>query len=172
MDITTARLRLVPMSVLFMAASLGGDRAAAGRELGHPLPLDGPGEAARFLGLRLPQLRVNPALQPWLMRSMILLESGEVAGHIGFHDAPDAEGVVEVGYTVFEPFRRRGLATEAARGLFDWAATQPGVTRFRASVDPANGPSLAVIAKLGMLQTGTQWDEEDGEELVFERPAP
>jgi RimJ/RimL family protein N-acetyltransferase len=40
-----------------------------------------------------------------------------------------------------------------------------------ASVSPENAPSLAVIRKLGFEQTGEQWDEEDGLELVFERAA-
>ena len=29
-------------------------------------------------------------------------------------------------------------------------------------------PSLVLVAQLGFQQTGVQWDEEDGEELVFE----
>ena len=50
---------------------------------------------------------------------------------------------------------------------FDWAAAQ-GVHRFRASVGPWNQPSLNLVRKLGFVQTGTQMDEVDGEELVFE----
>lgn len=53
-----------------------------------------------------------------------------------------------------------------------WAQRQPGVHGFRAAVSPANAPSLALVAKLGFARTGVQWDEIDGEELVFERPAP
>jgi RimJ/RimL family protein N-acetyltransferase len=50
----------------------------------------------------------------------------------------------------------------------DWAHALHGVRRFIASVAPDNEPSLAIVRKLGFVQTGKQWDEEDGEELVFE----
>jgi RimJ/RimL family protein N-acetyltransferase len=89
-------------------------------------------------------------------------------GHIGFHGPPDAGGRVEVGYTVLPERRRQGLATEACLALFAWARDEHGVARFRASVSPDNEPSLAVVQKLGFRQTGRQWDDVDGEELVFE----
>ena len=58
-------------------------------------------------------------------------------------------------------------ATEAAAALMGWAEGQ-GVRRFVVSVAPGNEPSLAIVRKLGFVQTGEQWDEEDGLELVFE----
>jgi L-amino acid N-acyltransferase YncA len=48
-----------------------------------------------------------------------------------------------------------------------WAEGQ-GIHDFVASVSPDNAPSLAIVHKLGFVQTGDQWDEEDGLELVFE----
>ena len=50
-----------------------------------------------------------------------------------------------------------------------WAASEQAVTRFRASVGPWNTPSLNLVRKLGFVRVGVQWDEEDGEELVFHR---
>jgi len=49
----------------------------------------------------------------------------------------------------------------------DWAGTE-GVRQFVVSIGPWNEPSLAIARKLGFTQTGEQWDEEDGLELVFE----
>jgi ribosomal-protein-alanine N-acetyltransferase len=37
-----------------------------------------------------------------------------------------------------------------------------------ASIAPDNDPSLAIVRKLGFEQTGEQWDDEDGLELVFQ----
>jgi RimJ/RimL family protein N-acetyltransferase len=48
-----------------------------------------------------------------------------------------------------------------------WAREQ-GVHRFRASIAPANDPSLAVIRRFGFREVGLRMDEIDGEELVFE----
>lgn len=102
------------------------------------------------------------------MRAIVLRDPArQFAGHIGFHVGPDAEGSVEVGYTVFPVFRGMGVATEATLGLIAWAREQ-GVQKVIASIAPTNTPSLRVAEKLGFVQTGTQWDEEDGEELVFE----
>lgn len=40
----------------------------------------------------------------------------------------------------------------------------------RASISPDNAASLAVIRPFGFERVGEQWDDEDGLELVFERP--
>ena len=39
------------------------------------------------------------------------------------------------------------------------------------SRSPSNDQSPAIVAKLGSVQTGEQWDTEDGLELVFELEA-
>lgn len=55
----------------------------------------------------------------------MVLETTAV-GLIGFHDAPDPDGRLEVGYNVFRPWRRRGFAIEAVHALFHWAAVIRG----------------------------------------------
>ena len=65
--------------------------------------------------------------------------------------------------------RRRGYAYEAVLGMMRWAHGEHGIGRYRVSVSPENGPSLALAAKLGFERTGEQMDPEDGLEYVFER---
>ena len=125
--------------------------------------------SARVLRRRLVQLENDPAELIWLIRAMVLRGEREVVGDIGFHGPPDPEGMVEMGYNVAEPWRRRGFATEAALALSSWAAGQPGARRLRASIAPDNAPSLRVAAGLGLVEVGRQIDEEDGEEIVLER---
>jgi RimJ/RimL family protein N-acetyltransferase len=157
------------MSPAFMQASLDGDLARAAALIGAALPPDWPGATGRTMRLRLRQLATDPASQPWLLRAMVLrAPERTVVGHIGFHAPPDPRGAVEVGYTVLPEYRRRGLAFEAVQALFAWAGREHGVQQFIASVSPTNQPSLNLVRKLGFQQTGAQWDEEDGEELVFE----
>ena len=50
----------------------------------------------------------------------------------------------------------------------DWAIENHGIRRFRAAVAPDNERSRNLILKLGFRQTGEQWDEVDGLELVYE----
>jgi RimJ/RimL family protein N-acetyltransferase len=157
------------MSPEFMHASIDGDLQLAARLIGAALPEAWPGRTARAMRYRLAQLAVNPAEQPWLLRAVVLREPDRsVVGHIGFHAEPDPRGALEVGYTIEAAYRRQGYALEAVRALFAWAQREHGIHHFVASVSPTNSPSLGLVRKLGFQQTGSQWDDEDGEELVFE----
>jgi RimJ/RimL family protein N-acetyltransferase len=169
--IRTNRLALVPLSPAFLDALLGGRRAGAEAALGLELPPDWPDRHdLGFLELRRNQARADPARKEWLPRAIAL--ERRMIGHIGFHGPPGVNArrdpdAVELGYTVFPEHRRRGYATEAVRALLAHAQTE-GVTRFIASVAPDNEPSLAIVRRLGFVEVGRHWDEEDGEELEFE----
>jgi [ribosomal protein S5]-alanine N-acetyltransferase len=173
--IAAERLDLILLSPQLVAALLEGRRGDAERELDAAIPADWPDEHdAGFLRYRLRQLEREPAAEPWLVRAVILRSPVRtMIGHAGFHGQPGVNGkqdpdAVEVGYTIFEPHRGRGYATEAVEALMRWAADEQGIRRFIASVAPTNEPSLAIVRKLGFAQTGEQWDEQDGLELVFE----
>ena len=167
--IRTDRAELVSMSLPFMQALVAGDEDAAAREIGAALPPGMRRDLANFLAYRIPALAADPASQPWLGRAIVVIQPDgrrEVIGTIGFHAPPDETGRVEIGYRVVEAYRRRGIATECVGALLAWAQSQ-GIHRFRASVAPGNGASLAIIRSLGFHQVGVQMDEIDGEELVF-----
>jgi RimJ/RimL family protein N-acetyltransferase len=167
--ITSRRLDLVSMPVEFMQASLDGDLLRAAELIDAVLPATWPGRAARPMRYRLKQLAANPADQPWLLRAVVLREPVRtVIGYIGFHGPPDARDALEVGYTIDADYRRRGYAFEAVEALFGWATHEHGIRLFIASISPDNAASLALARKLGFHQTGVQWDDDDGEELVFE----
>jgi RimJ/RimL family protein N-acetyltransferase len=173
-SIRTERVELVSMSLAFMQALVAGDFDAATREMGADLPADLAEGLRNFLNYRIPSLEADPSIQPWLGRGIIWSHpSGrlELIGSIGFHDAPDETGRVEIGYRIEPAFRRRGIVTECVRALLAWAETQ-GVHRFRASVAPGNVASLAIIRSFGFQQVGVQMDEIDGEELVFHLDRP
>lgn len=163
------------MTSAVLEALLAGRREEADELLGARVPADWPSKPdAALLRLRLGQMRNDPAVEPWLLRALVLrtADPREMVGHAGFHGPPGVNGLedpgaVELGYTVFPEHRGRGYATEATRALIVWAQ-EAGVGRFIASVAPGNAPSLAIVRKLGFVQTGEQWDEEDGLELVFE----
>jgi len=173
--IRTIRLELVPLSSRFLDALLDGSREDAESAIGLELPPDWPDRHDfGFLQLRRNQAREDPASEAWLPSAIAL--DGRMVGHIGFHGPPGVNGpkkadALEVGYTVFEPFRRQGYATEAVQAILAWARDEHSVRAFIASVSPANEPSLALVRRLGFHQTGRQWDVEDGEELVFELTA-
>ena len=167
--IATERLELGWLSPELVAAILNGRR----EELGFAVPDDWPDDHdRRFLAFRLRQMSDEPARGPWLVRGIVLPETPELIGHVGFHGPPGvnslkADDAVEVGYTIFPEHRRQGYATEAVRALLDWGRAQR-IHRFVASVGPGNEPSLRIVRGLGFVEVGRHWDDEDGEELEFE----
>ena len=163
------------MSVPFMEALARKDMKAASEEIGATVPAWIAEELENFLKYRLGQLRLDPSIRAWLGRAMVLTEGDgtrRVVGSVGFHGPPDAQGRLEVGYSVDPPFRRRGYASESVKALFDWAHREHGITRFIASISPDNVPSLRLTAAYGFQRVGEQIDEIDGLEYVFETDWP
>lgn len=162
----TSRVEFVELPVAAIHALADGDLRAASAEVG--MELTSFVESERWLWqVRSEQLRRSPQDAEWIAR--LALVDGEIVGHGGFHQAPNEEGVVEVGYAVDPLRRRRGHARAILAALIERARSDPRVTRVRASIRPDNTASLATIAGYGFAQIGEQWDEEDGLEIIYER---
>jgi RimJ/RimL family protein N-acetyltransferase len=159
-------VRFAPLGAVCLQAMLDGDLPAASTIAGAALPpffL----EEGWLWRIRLEQLGRDPSAAPWLVRAVVLDPGGEVIGHGGFHGPPDADGFVEVAYTVIPHRRGQGHAHEILRALLDDVADRPDVVGVRASVSPGNAASLATVRRAGFVQTGEQWDQDDGLELIF-----
>ncbi|MBI5947081.1 MAG: GNAT family N-acetyltransferase [Chloroflexi bacterium] len=168
------RLELVLLSPEFLAALLEGRRDEAQALVPFVLPESWPEEHEAHFRMRLKQMQDDPATAGWLVRAMVLKGSRQAVGRIGFHGPPGVNcrqdpAAVEIGYDVDAGSRRRGYAAEAAGALVSWALAQPGISRVLASISPTNEPSLGLVRKLGFVEVGTGWDDEDGEQVVFER---
>ena len=169
--IQSERLDLPLLSLDQLDRLAAGEGATVGAELEAIVPVPWLDEVRWLAGVRARQVRLRPDDAPWLLRAILLRTPDgplQAIGYLNFHAGPDEGGMVEVGYTLLPEARGHGYAIEAVRAAFDWASHVHGVHRFRASVAPDNERSLNLIAKLGFHQTGEQWDEEDGLELVFE----
>lgn len=160
-------VRFVRLPLAAMDALLAGDLEAASAEAGVPL--------TRYIlehgwlwEIRADQIRRDPAAADWVARAVVI--DGAVVGHAGFHGPPDDNGMVEVAYSVDPAYRRRGYATAMLEAAIAWAAAHPAVRTVRASISPDNVASLATLRPFGFVEVGEQWDEEDGLELLFERP--
>jgi [ribosomal protein S5]-alanine N-acetyltransferase len=167
-SLLTTNLRLEPLLPPTLQALLAGDLERASMLQGVEFSeafLEARDEF--FLRIQLQRMTTNPDGRGWCARVMLGRTDGAVVGHCGFHGPPEDVGRAEIGYTVLAAHRDRGYATEAARALIDYAATNKVATVF-ATVAPGNAASLRVVEKLGFTQTGIQMDEIDGEELVFE----
>jgi RimJ/RimL family protein N-acetyltransferase len=164
-------IELRPMTPEFLEALVDGRREEAAQLLDVEFPEEFPREdGKRFLAMRLRQMREDPRVREWCPHVVVL--DGRMIGHAGYHGPPGANAnedpeSVEIGYVIEPPFRGRGYATAAALELLR-RAEERGIKRYIASVSPTNEPSLAIVRKLGFVQTGERMDEEDGLELVFE----
>lgn len=175
--IVSERLELIPISADFLRAALADQREVMASLLETSIPDAWPIERP-LLELRLAQLERDVALEPWLLRAMRTRRDPRWVGHIGFHSRPGPDyldtlspGGVELGFTVFSPFRRRGYAREACLAMMEWARTRHGVTRFVVSISPDNLASRALAHGLGFSRIGSHVDEVDGPEDIFERVA-
>ena len=169
--IRSERLELPLLSLGQLERLAAGDGGSVAAELGASLPLDLLAEVRWLAAMRAEQLRLHPSDGPWLLRPIVHVAPDGTRigiGYLNFHAGPDADGRVEVGYTLLPDARGRGFAIEAVRAAFDWATRVHGVHKFRAAVAPDNERSRNLILKLGFRQTGEQWDEVDGLELVYE----
>ena len=160
------RLVLIPEAAL--EALLAGSLARASEIMGFELP-DFYLVRHDLWQYRLDQIRADPASAPWLVRAVYGHPAQAVVGHAGFHGPPDARGMVEIGYSTVPEFRRRGYARAVVGELLTYAAAH-GASVVRATICPENAASLALIGQYGFQHVGEQWDEEDGRELIFERP--
>lgn len=155
-----------------MTALLDGDLTAASDAAGIPLtPYFATDDAKSLWRFRLAQLARDPSHAPWIVRVAVAEPEGDVIGHAGFHGAPNEHGTVEIAYSVDPAHRRKGYAKAMLNALLARAAAEPSVKTVRASISPGNKASLATIAGHGFTHVGEQWDEQDGRELIYERPA-
>ena len=151
LDIETDRLLLRPITAA-AAAALVADRGAATELLGAAIPADWPHPN---LVDSLPQLAaVGDALQPFGALAIVERATNEVVGDIGFHGRPDAEGRVEVGYSVVPSRRRRGYAAESLASLVEWTRRQPGVREVTARCEPTNIGSIRTLEGGGFERLG------------------
>ena len=127
-----------------------GDRTAAAGALGIELDPDWPAPDI---------LDVLPGTEPFGAWAIVERETSTVVGDIGFHGPPDADGVVEIGYSIVPGRQRRGYAIEAGAALIEWALGQPGVRGIVAGSAADNAASIATLERLGFERTG----EADGE---------
>ena len=71
----------------------------------------------------------------------------------GFFGPPTETGIVEIGYSVVESFRRQGYATEFVKALVGIALSNPSVHRVVARTTFTNHASTSVLERVGFLQS-------------------
>lgn len=158
--IVAANLSLIAIALdgVALAEALGVDEP-----LSWPPEYNGPEMFAwvRALMARHPG---EPAYATWF-----IIGAGRLCGTAGFKGPPDAEGSVEIGYSVVQGDRRKGFATQTVALLTTRAFADPRVTTIKAETLPAGLASQQVLLKSGFVPAGSRVDPDDGPVLCFER---
>jgi RimJ/RimL family protein N-acetyltransferase len=156
--IFTPRLLMVELGVEEAVALVDG-RGGSGRTWAPGYPDDGALVAAGFV---MTAAKHGRDLESFGTYEIIRRRDGAVIGAAGFFGPPDETGSVRVGYGLAESARGHGYATEALRGLLDWARGQDGLTCVVADTTRTNQASQRVMERAGMQRVG-----EDGELLYY-----
>ena len=99
-------------------------------------------------------------------------ESGEPLGRVGLvRQRVNGVDEFEIGYMIHRPFWRRGLATEAALAVRDYAFAERRLPRVISLIRPENVPSQGVARKLGM-DIVDRWRHAGLEHHVFAVQSP
>ncbi len=152
----TDRLELAAATVDLIHADLT-SREALGAGLRATVPREWPpiyhDEAAlRFTSEKLSK---SPSERGWWLWYLIERSTRTACGAAGFKGPPDANGVVEVGYSVLPTHHRKGLASEAVQALLGWARDR-GARRVVAETLPELLPSIGLLEKLGFERVPSQ----------------
>ena len=99
--------------------------------------------------------------------AIVLRETDKVIGDISL-EWSEKDKAYEIGYNINRSYWRKGYATEAVRGLLDWAYNELGARDFTAFYAKDNGASGRVLEKCGFVSEHMgQYSRENGK-VVFE----
>lgn len=117
-----------------------------------PPPLNDSASAQFFLNYA----ENNPNALEYGMWYVILIdgEKREAIGNIGFKGKPDETNTIETGYSIMETHQKNGFASEAVKGLLEWAFKQPKVERVIAETLTEGFPSQKVLKNNGFTFIG------------------
>jgi [ribosomal protein S5]-alanine N-acetyltransferase len=115
---------------------------------------------------RIPRVQKDPAFAE--IGLVLAIANGEIIGSAGFHDFPDANGMIEIGFGIVSEKQRQGYGIELLIGMWRAISERSDVKILRYTVSPENEASMHIINKFGFNLVGEQMDEDDGLELIYE----
>lgn len=104
--------------------------------------------AHKDLGTTHAWLRDMISAAPETSHDFVVEHQGVVIGKAGFYQLP------EIGFILHPDYWGRGLAREALEAVIASAFANYRVPQLIADVDPRNAGSLAVLRRLGFIETG------------------
>lgn len=141
MIIDTNRLKLVACTPEFLSTILPEDYEIGGHVKGH-----------------VDELQNDNSQLGWGVWFVVDKTTDTIVGDIGFKGKPTADHTVEIGYGIIPSAQNKGYATEAVGALIEWAFASGQVKRIIAECLQDNFPSIKVLGKLGLKESGQEGD--------------
>lgn len=114
---------------------------------------------------------VRQRIEEWITDNdkyaIVLKETDKVIGDISL-EWSEKDSAYEIGYNINRGFWRNGYATEAVRGILDWAYKELSARDFTAFYAKENGASGRVLEKCGFAREYTGQYSRDNGKKVFE----
>lgn len=88
-------------------------------------------------------------LMKWSIWGIRLNTSGEIIGKVGFHGMPDENGTLDLGYEIYQTYRRQNYCFESVTALVDYIFKYDYVKRIQADCNKDNIGSVRVLEKCG-----------------------
>ncbi len=165
-NLTDGELTLVPATLVLLEAELAGNHSQVFNLLNVSAPSYWPPELndvdsyGHFLNL----LKTVPNAAGWGAYYAVQTKpTPALIGTGGFIAPPDANGVVEIGYSILNQYRRQGFATRLSRLLVKKAFADKRVTGVIAHTYPHLVGSIGVLTKVGFHFDG----ERDGGTVAY-----
>ena len=86
--------------------------------------------------------------------SLVLRESGEWIGNLGFHNVREGQNCIEAGIQIVSSRWRGGYGSEAFQGALDWVLTETRYRTVDAWTAEGNSAAQAMLRGRGFSNTG------------------
>lgn len=160
---TTLRLTLIPLDVpACEALSTGVDELSRYLNIHIPAVSDSEFGIETTYQYVYDKIKDNPEDSVWWAYLFVANQDHTLVGSGGYKGPPDEQGMVEIGYQIYEPYRGRGFATEAAQGLIDRAFEDSTVKVVQAHTLAEENASVRLLTKCGMIFVRAIDDPDDG----------
>jgi len=164
--IETERLRLVPATATACRAAAALNRAEMSRLLDAEIATDWPPDLLQdALEPTAQKLDDGTYAPPWSMYWIVLQTPRRLIGTCGLYTEPK-DGIVGLGYSVVASEQCKGYATEATRGLVEFAFGDRRTTTIVGETMADLTPSIRVMEKLGFQRTAEGVTGINGDENV------
>ncbi|MEO8765884.1 MAG: GNAT family N-acetyltransferase [Ginsengibacter sp.] len=148
--ITTERLKLIPFIREHYDAILQNDTVS----LGKLLEVETPQNWTEYKDARDAVYALMGFFESlgndlsWGSYFIVLEKAHKLIGTCGFKGKPDYDNHVEIGYEIHPQFQRRGIGTEAAKALVDFAFAKD-IDGIKAHTVREENNSVRILKKLG-----------------------